>query len=163
MDKTYIEQYADEIKKGNIIAGYWIKKELENLLDDLNDPRYTFDPSHCYKRFRFQERFAFQTSSGFYMQPIQLMLWQKAYWEALYSFKMRDTGFRRFNESLLLVARRNGKSVMFGADGFTDLFIGKGGETLCCSSNDDRQARIIWKQINGMRKLLDNKKEAHPR
>lgn len=159
MDKTYIEQYADEIKKGNIIAGYWIKKELENLLDDLNDPRYTFDPSHCYKRFRFQERFAFQTSSGFYMQPIQLMLWQKAYWEALYSFKMRDTGFRRFNESLLLVARRNGKSVMFGADGFTDLFIGKGGETLCCSSNDDRQARIIWKQINGMRKLLDNKKE----
>lgn len=159
MSKTFIEQYDEEIRKGNIIVGYWIRKELDNLLEDLNDPRYIFDPSHAYKRFKFQERFAYQTSSGFYMQPIQLMLWQKAYWEALYSFKMRDTGFRRFNETLLLVARRNGKSVMFGADGFTDLFIGKGGETLCCASNDDRQARIVWKQINGMRKLLDPKKE----
>lgn len=159
MTKTYLEQYDEEIRKGNIIVGYWIRKELDNLLADLNDPRYIFDPSHAYKRFRFQEKLCLQSKAPYYMQPIQLMLWQKAFWEALYSFKMADTGLRRFNEALLEVARKNGKSTMFAADGNTDLFIGAGGTDICCASNDDRQAKLIWREIAGMRGRLDPKKE----
>ena len=157
--KTYLEQYDEEIRKGNIIVGYWIRKELDNLLADLNDPRYIFDPTHAYKRFRFQEKLCLQSKAPYYMQPIQLMLWQKAFWEALYSFKMADTGLRRFNEALLEVARKNGKSTMFAADGNTDLFIGAGGTDICCASNDDRQAKLIWREIAGMRGRLDPKKE----
>ena len=159
MSKTFLEQYDDEIRKGNIIVGYWIRKELDNLLADLNDPRYIFDPSHVYKRFAFQERFCLQSKAPYYMQPIKLMLWQKAFWEALYSFKMADTGLRRFNEALLEVARKNGKSTMFAADGNTDLFIGDGGTDICCASNDDRQAKLIWREIKGMRARLDPKRE----
>lgn len=159
MSKTYLEQYDEEIRKGNIIVGYWIRKELDNLLEDLNDRRYIFDPSHCYKRFKFQERFCLQSKAPYYMKPIRLMLWQKAFWEALYSFKMADTGLRRFTEALLEVARKNGKSTMFAADGNTDLFIGDGGTDICCASNDDRQAKLIWREIGGMRARLDPKKE----
>lgn len=159
MAKTYLEQYDEEIRKGNIIVGYWLRRELDNLLADLNDPRYVFDPSHAYKRFKFQERFCLQSKAPYYMQPISLMLWQKAFWEALYSFKMADTGLRRFNEALLEVARKNGKSTMFAADGTTDLFIGDGGTDICCASNDDRQAKLIWREIGGMRSRLDPKKE----
>lgn len=159
MTKTYLEQYDEEIRKGNILVGYWIRKELDNLLADLNDPRYIFDPSHAYKRFRFQEQFCLQSKAPYYMKPIELMLWQKVFWEALYSFKMADTGLRRFNEALLEVARKNGKSTMFAADGNTDLFIGAGGTDICCASNDDRQAKLIWREIAGMRSRLDPKKE----
>lgn len=159
MSKTFLEQYDEEIKKGNIVVGYWIRKELDNLLGDLNDPRYTFDPSRVYKRFKFQESFCLQSKAPYYMQPIQLMLWQKAFWEALYSFKMADTGLRRFTEALLEVARKNGKSTMFAADGNTDLFVGAGGTDICCASNDDRQAKLIWREIGGMRSRLDPKKE----
>lgn len=159
MSKTFLEQYDDEIRKGNIIVGYWIRKELDNLLADLNDPRYTFDPSHAYKRFAFQERFCLQSKAPYYMKPLKLMLWQKAFWEALYSFKMADTGLRRFNEALLEVARKNGKSTMFAGDGTTDLFIGDGGTDICCASNDDRQAKLIWREMEGMRRRLDPKKE----
>lgn len=159
MSKTFLEQYDEEIRKGNIIVGYWIRKELDNLLADLNDPRYIFDPSHAYKRMKFQERLCLQSKAPYYMQPIKLMLWQKAFWEALYSFKMADTGLRRFNEALLEVARKNGKSTMFAADGNTDLFIGAGGTDICCASNDDRQAKLIWREIGGMRSRLDPKKE----
>lgn len=159
MSKTYLEQYDDEIRKGNIIVGYWIRKELDNLLEDLNDPRYVFDPSEAYRRFKFQEKLCLQSKAPYYMQPIKLMLWQKAFWEALYSFKMADTGLRRFNEALLEVARKNGKSTMFAADGNTDLFIGEGGTDICCASNDDRQAKLIWREIGGMRGRLDPKKE----
>ena len=159
MSKFFLEQYDEEIRKGNIIVGYWIRKELDNLLEDLNDSRYIFDPSDAYKRFKFQEHFCLQSKAPYYMKPIKLMLWQKAFWEALYSFKMADTGLRRFNEALLEVARKNGKSTMFAADGNTDLFIGDGGTDICCASNDDRQAKLIWKEIGGMRNRLDPKKE----
>lgn len=159
MPKTYLEQYDEEIRKGNIVVGYWIRKELDNLLEDLNDPRYIFDPSDCYRRFKFQERLCLQSKAPYYMKPIHLMLWQKAFWEALYSFKMRDTGLRRFNEALLEVARKNGKSTMMAADGTTDLFIGEGGTDICCASNDDRQAKLIWREIAGMRNRLDPKRE----
>lgn len=159
MSKIFLEQYDEEIRKGNIIVGYWIRKELDNLLEDLNDSRYIFDPSDAYKRFKFQEHFCLQSKAPYYMKPIKLMLWQKAFWEALYSFKMADTGLRRFNEALLEVARKNGKSTMFAADGNTDLFIGDGGTDICCASNDDRQAKLIWKEIGGMRNRLDPKKE----
>ena len=83
------------------------------------------------------------------------MPWQKAFWECLYSFKMKDTGLRRFTEGLLEVARKNGKSTMFAADGMFDLFCGEGGADICCASNDDRQAKLIWREIKGMRGRLD--------
>ena len=157
--KTYLEQYDEEIRKGNIIVGYWIRKELDNLLADMNDSRYIFEPRDCYKRFKFQETLCIQSKAPYYKKPIKLMLWQKAFWEALYSFKMADTGLRRFTEGLLEVARKNGKSTMFAADAMTDLFIGNGGTDICCASNDDRQARLIWEEIGKMRGFLDPHRE----
>ena len=76
----------------------------------------------------------------------------------MYSFKMFDTGERRFTEGLLEIARKNGKSTMFAADGNFDLFVGDGGADICCASNDDRQAKLIWKEIAGMRSRLDPRK-----
>ena len=44
--KTYLEEYHDLIKSGGVIVGYWIKKEIENLLADLNNPAYIPSLSH---------------------------------------------------------------------------------------------------------------------
>ena len=158
MEKTYLEQYADLIYSGGVIVGYWIRKEIENLLDDLSNPEYIYDTKEAHKRIKFMQTLCLQSKQPYYMKPISLMPWQLAYWEALYSFKMKDTGLRRFTETLLEIARKNGKSTMFAADGNTDLFIGEGGTDICCASNDDRQAKLIWREIAGMRTRLDPKK-----
>lgn len=155
----FLKDYSNEINKGNIIVGYWIKKEVDNLINDLDNPCYVFDTKEAHKRIRFIENCCLQSKAPYYMKPIKLMLWQKAFFEALYSFKMADSGKRRFVEALLLVARKNGKSTMLAADGNTDLFIGAGGTDICCASNDDRQAKLIWREIAGMRTRLDPKKE----
>lgn len=152
---TYLEDYAAAVKRGDIIAGDYLRRELDNLLYDLENPAYIYDTKEAHKRIKFQEKLCLQSKDPYYMQPVQLMPWQKAFWETLYSFKMADTGRRRFTEALLLVARKNGKSTMFAADGNTDLFIGGGGQDICCASNDDRQARLIWEEIAGMRARLD--------
>lgn len=155
---TYLEEYSDLINRREVVVGYWIRKEIRNLIEDLEDPRYIYDTTEAHKRIRFQETMCLQSKQPYYMKPIVLMPWQKAFWEALYSFKMADTGRRRFVEALKEVARKNGKSTEMAADGTTDLFIGEGGTDICCASNDDAQAKLIWNEIAGMRERLDPKR-----
>ena len=158
MAKTYLEQYHDLIQSGGVIVGYWIRREIENLICDLSNPAYIYDTDEAHKRIRFMESCCLQSKAPYYMQPLVLMPHQKAWWEAIYSFKMADTGKRRFTEGLKEIARKNGKSTDFAADGNYDLFCGEGGTDICCASNDDRQACLIWKEIGGMRSRLDPKK-----
>ena len=46
--KTYLEQYNDLIKSGGVIVGYWIRKEIQNLVDDLSNPDYIYDTTSFY-------------------------------------------------------------------------------------------------------------------
>lgn len=155
---TYLEEYAALIKSGGVIVGEYLRKEINNLLDDMKNPAYIYDTAEAHKRIKFMQTLCLQSKAPYYMKPVTLMPWQLAFWEAVYSFKMADTGLRRFTEVLLEVARKNGKSTMFAADGNTDLFVGSGGNDICCASNDDRQAKLIWREIDGMRARLDPKK-----
>lgn len=155
---TYLEEYRRMIKAREVIVGEYLEKEIDNLCEDLKNPAYIYDTTEAHKRIKFQETCCLQSKAPYWNKPLVLMPWQKAWWEALYSFKMADTGHRRFTEALLEVARKNGKSTMFAADGMTDLFCGEGGADICCASNDDRQAKLIWREIKGMRERLDPKK-----
>lgn len=155
--ESFLIEYHDQIEKGEIVVGYWIKKEVRNLVEDLNDDRFIYDTTEAHRRMKFQQSLCFQGKEPYYMKPIDLMLFQKAFWEALYSFRMADTGLRRFVEALLEIGRKNGKSTMLAADGTTDLFTGAGGMDICCASNDDRQAKLIWLEMAGMRERLDQK------
>lgn len=146
------------IKAREVIVGEWIEKAVDQYCEDLKNPAYIYDTTEANKRIKFQETLCMQSKQPYYNKPLKLMPWQKAFWECLYSFKMADTGLRRFTEGLLEEARKNGKSTMFAADGMFDLFCGEGGADICCASNDDRQAKLIWREIKGMRGRLDPKK-----
>ena len=155
---NYLEQYKKLIDDGDVVVGYWIKKEIENLIDDMSNPAYIYDTAEAHKRIKFMQTYCLQSKHPYFGKPVELMPWQLAFFEALYSFKMADTGLRRFVESIIEIGRKNGKSTMLAADGNTDLFIGAGGSEICCASNDDRQAKYIWREIAGMRARLDPKK-----
>lgn len=156
--RNYLTQYYGMIQNREVVVGYWLKKEIQNLINDLDDLRYIYDTTSAHERMRFQETNCLQSKAPYYMKPIELMPWQKAFWEVVYSFRMADTGLLRFTEALLEIARKNGKSTMFAADGCVDLFAGEGGVGICCASNDDRQAKLIWSELGGMRARLDPKK-----
>ena len=151
---TYLEEYWDLIKRKEIVVGHWIRAEVRNLIEDLD--LYEYDTEEAHKRIRFMESMCLQSKQPYYMKPLELMPWQKAFWEAVYSFRM--DGRRRFTEGLLEIARKNGKSTMLAADAMYDLFVGEGGTDICCASNDDKQCRIIFDEIKGMRSRLDPKK-----
>lgn len=158
---TYLEQYYNEIKKGNIIAGKWLKRSLKNLCEDLHNPKFRYDTSEAIKRIFFMETYCLQSKKPFYLKPMTLLLWQKAFIECLYSFQIYDEDLgrwkKRFNESLLEIARKNGKTTFMAANAHYDLWLGDGGQDIVCGSNDDKTAALLWTEIEGMRSRLDKK------
>lgn len=165
--KPYILQYKEAIERGWIeingerkplIVGWKIKKVIEILASYFERDDIVFDPSDCYKRFKFEETLCLQGYAPYYNQPIKLMLWQKAFFEAIYSFKDLN-GHLLINEALLEVGRKNGKSTMVAADMNANLFIGGGGRAYIISSVDDASAKLIFNETKHMRSRLDVKNE----
>lgn len=153
--ENYLIEYKNEIDKGNIVVGQELYLELENLINDLNNDEYYFDRLDTLKRIDFMENCVRLTKSPYYNKPMKPMLWQKAFLEAVYSFKMASDGTDRFKQVLLLIARKNAKSETCSGLGLTELIIGNAGADIVCSSNNNDQAAIVYEAINTMRQLID--------
>lgn len=161
----YLLQYREAIRRKEIIAGVELITELDNLINDLDDERYIYDTTDAEIRIDFMEHCIKLTKSPFYGKPMKLMLWQKAFIEVLYSFKMRDITYTdvngnikhadRFQRALLMIGRKNTKSELTSALILTESIIGNEGADLVCSSNDDIQASILYDAIDVMRTLID--------
>lgn len=154
-------KYREEIESGKIIAGWELRQELTNLKEDFSNDEYFYNTDAALLRMDFMENCVKLTKSPFYGQPMVLMLWQKAFIEAVYSFKMSEESLERgmmidrFKKILLLIARKNTKSETCSAIAVTELFVGNEGADIVCSSNDDNQASITYDAIDTMRQLID--------
>ena len=160
---NYLLDYYNEIKKGNIVVGKELFTVIESLIADMDNPRYIFDEKPGNIRIEFIETFCKHTKSPFNGQPFLLELWEKAVLQAAYGFKMSDTNLRRFNEVLLLIARKNGKTTFIAGIDLAEFFLSKGGVDIVCASNTTEQANILFEEINNMReqsKALSNERRS---
>lgn len=165
MNNTYIQDYRKAIRSGEIVAGRELIDELDNLLRDMTDDRYIFDTTDADQRIDFMEHCIRLTKSPFYGKPMKLLLWQKAFITAVYSFKMADELYvdpsgrekhvDRFKKCVLLIARKNAKSETCSGLTLTEAIVGNEGADLVCSSNDDTQANILYDAIDTMRLMID--------
>lgn len=151
MEHNYLLEYYDEIEKGNIIVGQELKITLDRLIKDLENPRYIFDLNPGSVRIDFIEKFCKHTKSPFNGMPFKLELWEKAMLQVAYGFKIKETGLRRFNEVILLIARKNGKTTFVAGIDLAEFFLSKGGVDIVCASNTNDQASILFEEINNMR------------
>ena len=130
-DNSSLLKYTAEIESGAILTGQELYIELQRLADDLscNDEFY-YDTSAADLRIDFMENCIRLTKSPYYGQPLKLMLWQKAFIETLYSFKLsrelKDNNrvIDRFKKALLLIARKNAKSETCSALGNSEFIVG---------------------------------------
>lgn len=154
-DNSFLLEYYERISSGEIIVGQELWQELNHLKEDIEAERYIYDTADALLRMDFMENCVRLTKSPYYNKPMVLMLFQKAFIEAVYSFKIPDTLFRRFQKVLFLIARKNTKSETCSALGLTEFNLGNPGSDIVCSSNDDNQASIIYDSIDTMRLLID--------
>ena len=110
---NYIREYNDKIQSGEIITSRRVKEVYARLVKDMDDSDcpYYFDEKTANRPIEFTETFCKQ-SQGELGADLKLELFQKAYVQALFGFLDKKTGYRRFNETLFLVGRKNGKTTL---------------------------------------------------
>ena len=154
-DNSHLLEYRARAETGEIIIGQELWMELDNLAEDFYNDRYFYNTDSARLRMDFMENCIRLTKSPFYNKPMVLMLWQKAWIEAFYSFKMSDTKFDRFKKTILLIARKNTKSETSSALANSEFIVGNEGADICCSSNDDAQCSLVYDAVDMMRRLYD--------
>jgi phage terminase large subunit-like protein len=156
---SYLLQYREAIEKGEILAGREMIDELDQLIEDLEDNQYKYDTAKAHLVILFIENCVKLTKSPFYGKPMKLLLWQKALIEVAYSFKIKslDTGewVDRFQEILLLITRKAGKTELIAALELAEMILGRAGSDIICSGTNDSIASLCYDAIDTMRLLID--------
>ena len=109
---NYILEYWEAIESGKVVTSRRVRAVYERLAREIREPDpaspYYFDEDVGERPILFAERFCKQ-SQGVIGAPLKLELFQKAYIQALFGFLERETGFRRYRETMFLVGRKNGQ------------------------------------------------------
>lgn len=155
-NRNYLNQYQKEIKSGKVIVPEKIKRVMNILIDQYEEglknkkSKYVFDIDQAMRPIEFTERFCRQSKGEWAGQPIKLMTWQKAIQQAAYGFVLRkDPTKRKYNEVLILVGRKNGKSEQASALGLNALIEEPGAEVYSLATKRD-QARIVFTESGHM-------------
>ena len=147
---NYIIKYNEAIQSGKIIAGEKIKKVYKQLAKDCKRKKgYHFDEKKASKVIYFVESFCRQ-SKGDMGKPIKLELFQKAALQAIFGF-VDDDGYRKYNEVLWIMGRKNGKSCLLSAIGLYMMLGDKeGGAEIDCVASKKDQAKIVFDEARNM-------------
>ena len=160
-DNSWLLRYKEGAEAGEFVIGQELYLQLINLSNDILDSRYVYNTDMAQLIINFMENCVRLTKSPFYNKPMILMTWQKAFIEAIYSFKMAEESAEkkmwidRFKNILLLIARKNTKSETSSAIALGEFVLGPAGADIVASSNDDAQASIVYDAIDTMRQLID--------
>lgn len=152
---SYLLEYVSKCKSGEIIIGHELMMMLDVLLAHFESPNIKIEFEDAHKRIKFIETQCRHFEAPFAGKPFKLELFQKAFIEAIYSFKIYDDEIGRYvrlyQEVLFLVGRKNGKTPLISALDLAEFFCGEMGTKILCSSNDYEQADLMFQAIDAMR------------
>lgn len=146
---NYITDYYAAIATGAEVVSDKVRRTYKHLVDKLNDQdsEYRFDENEAKYVIEFIERFCCHSKGKWAGQRVVLELWQKALLSALFGFKHKDTGIREYRELMLLIGRKNGKSLLASALGvYLQIADGEGGPEIYSVATKKDQAKIIWSE-----------------
>lgn len=158
---SYIIDYYNLVKNGEIIVGQEMLAMLKQVYLEVTDPIYQnlnnikIDYEASNKRIKFIETKCKHYEAPHAGKPFILEIWQKAFIEAIFAIKIYDEEIgryvRKYQEVLFLVGRKNGKTPLIGAICLSEWFCGEVGKKILCASNDYEQADLMFQAINAMR------------
>ena len=170
---NYIYAYYQGLRDGSIAAGRYIHLIYEYLVTGLQEKRFAFDPRRAATAIAWVEGHCFHTEGPLAPGALRLELWQKAMLSAIFGI-VDQSGNRQFREVVLVVARKNGKSLLASALGnYTWRVDGGYGSKVFCLAPKLEQADIIynsiWQQVQldpewqAMKEALDERDEHNKR
>lgn len=111
---NYILEYYQGIKDGSIIVGKYIRQWYTYIVKGLKKKSFYFDQKKANKAIKFIETFCHHHEGELAPNLIELELWQKAFISVIFGI-VDKAGVRQFREVVLIVGRKNGKSLISSA------------------------------------------------
>ena len=111
---NYILEYYQAIKDGSEVVGKWIRLWYEYVVKGLKKKSFYFNQKKAQKAIRFVESFCHHHEGELAPDLIKLELWQKAFLSVVFGIVDKE-GNRQFREVVLIVGRKNGKSLFASA------------------------------------------------
>lgn len=148
-----IIEYNRLIQSGEIAACTKLKAMYAALVKDIEQPRdqWEYDEDRANHAITFIERYCKHSKGRWGGKPVVLELWQRAFVAAAFGFIDVETGFRRFQDVLLIVARKNGKSTLASAIAlYLMIADGEAGAEIYAAATKKDQAKIVWLEAKRM-------------
>ena len=150
---NYIFTYYQGIKNGTYIVGKWVKLIYDYLITGLEQKAFFFDQKKATDAIDWIEKHCFHTEGPKAPSSLLLEVWQKALLSAIFGIVDKD-GYRQFREILLVVARKNGKSLLAAAiANYIFRLEGGYGAKVYCIAPKLEQADIIYNNVWAMIRL----------
>jgi phage terminase large subunit-like protein len=111
---NWIYAYYQKVKDGSVCVGEYIRLVLEYLIHGLENKDFFYDQKKADTAIEWIEQHGFHTEGRLAPGPLVLELWEKAFIASLFGIVDKD-GLRQFREVVLIVARKNGKSLLAAA------------------------------------------------
>ena len=148
--KNYILEYYQQIVDGSVTVGRWIRMWYQLIVDGLQKKKFFFDQKKANMAIRFIENFCRHHEGELAPGLIRLELWQKALISVIFGIVNKD-GLRQFREVLVLIARKNGKSLLAAAINAYMFYLEPDyGKRLFMVAPKLEQARIVYDALYQM-------------
>ncbi|WP_242872940.1 terminase large subunit [Clostridium magnum] len=154
-EETYnpIVEYWNWIQSNKGKVSLKVYKVYKELIRIILDPKseWEFNPKKSNHAIEFIENYCKHSKGKMGGKPFILELWQKALVAATFGMVHKIDGTRKYQEVMLVVARKNGKSTLAAAIGlYLQIADGEpGAEVYACATKKD-QAKIIWLEAKRM-------------
>ena len=146
-EDNYIFAYYQKIKDGTITVGKWVTLIYEYLVNGIQGKQFFFDQKKANAAVDWFEAHCFHTEGPLAPGPLSLELWQKAMLSAIFGI-VDENGIRQFREVVLVVARKNGKSILAsGIANYVFRVEGGFGAKVFCIAPKLEQADIVYNNL----------------
>lgn len=138
----YIREYYQAIKDGSIVVGQWILLLYEYIVKGLEERLFYFAPKKANRAVKFIENYCHHSKGR--NDLLKLELWQKALVSVIFGI-LDENNYRQFREVVLVVARKNGKSLFAAAIAeYMSFLDDEYGAEVYCLAPKLEQADIIY-------------------
>jgi phage terminase large subunit-like protein len=152
-DNNPILEYHAKIETGEIVVCKKIWRTYNHLAQKVlsNESEYYYNPERANHIITFFHKYLRHSKGKWGGKRINLELWQRALYAALYGFVSIE-GIREYQRCVLIVGKKNGKSFMSSGTGLYGLTAdGEPGPEIYSVATKRDQAKIIWDESRRMR------------
>lgn len=149
-----IIDYYNSIDTKTIITSFKVWRVYKEIVENIiNNPtsKYEYNEKKARHAIDFIERYCKHSKGSMGGKPFLLELWQKALVAAMFGIVDKVDGLRKYQEVILIVGRKNGKSTLASAIGLYLMIADNelGAEIYSVATKRD-QAKIIWLEAKRM-------------